>query len=231
MSSSPDWRQGEHQHALALAGICQMRAEGLDLSDLPTERREAGCELPLDRPLLVASGSVRVVRRGIKGQDAALGSAGEGALFVPIGTYADRAGVRLEAATDASFRRCPLEMLISRAVAGPETAARLARELLGALERQHWVLRLSAAASPRQRLAALLAHVAETAGTAEGDALVVRGAPDVREMSVLAGVSRESATLNLEWLRARGLVATEGGRLAVYDLDGLRTIAEGTGGE
>jgi CRP-like cAMP-binding protein len=225
---------GAAARALALAGLWTLRLrdpEGLASAPGHTMDLPTGEGLRVEDPMLLLAGSLDVIEERVGARPARLGRLEPGALVSPIGGPPRGGGVRLVAAHPARARRIPREELHSAALADPALGRAVIGGLTEALERQRWLLCLSAHASPLSRLGALLLRIAEERGVPEGGGVRLDGAPDVRELASLAGVSRESATINLEWLLHTGALGRERGRLWLRDRDALVRLVEEARGE
>lgn len=232
MSGEAGWRSGAAAYALALAGYWSVRLGITDPNAAARDRATTygrGDLVRVEAPLLVLDGALNVVEERTGHAPRRVGRIVRGWALVPIGNYPTRPGVRLESAGELTAGGCSRSELLRLAAQDGERAQALFAGLLAALEQQHWALRMSAQATPMARLAALLVRIAEDRGVQVERGLFLAGAPDLREMSVLAGVSRESAVINLEWLVHLDLLQRERGRLWVQDLDALRQLTQEEG--
>ena len=223
--SPPSWRAGAAASALAVAGLWIYHPRSASTWEAVAERGappEPGQPISLRHPMVVLAGALDAYDEPVGARPRRLRKVMSPEVLLPIGEYPIRPGVRVEAGEGAVLSSSPFAELVRILLGNPAEAEFFAASLAGALEVQHWALRLSAEGAPLARLVALLARIAEDAGEAGPGGIEVRGAPDVRELSVLAGVSRESAVINLAWLAHRGIIARGGGRLRVPDLERLR---------
>lgn len=228
MPDAPAWRLGALGYALALAGYWPVRLPLNALDGLEGGERRAyaaGDGVAVERPLVVLAGAIGVFDEPVGTRPRRLGKLEAGRALIPIGGHATRPGVRLEAAGGLGTLSLPEAALYERARSDPELMGVLVEGLRAAAEAQHWALRLSGRGEPTARLAALLLEIVEDAGVPREGEVLLGGAPDVREMAVLAGVSRESAVIALAWLAHTGVLRREGGRLRVVDLPALRRTA------
>ncbi len=227
MSEGSEWRSGAAAYALALAGYWVLPSPPPSVLPAAREgilRRAAGDlldGLPAE-PLLIVEGTLDVYDDPVGRKETRLRRLGPGEVLVPIGSFVTRPGVRLKAGEGCALATIPYAELVRRSLEDEECARLLVEGLTRALEKQAWVLRLSAAESPLARLVTLLVRIAEDVGVEQPEGILLRGAPDARELSVLAGVSRESVVINLAWLEHEGLLRREGGRLWAPDLPALR---------
>ncbi|MDP9380846.1 MAG: hypothetical protein M3Q29_11990 [Chloroflexota bacterium] len=229
MPDRPAWRLGALGYALTLAGYwCAKLALpdprafgcGAERSYQPGER------IDLLEPFVVREGAIGVYGESVGRRPARLGTIGEGWTVMPVGTWQTRPGLRFEAAGTVRGLQLQSSEVVEVALQNPESARMYTQGLQTALEAQHWALRLSAEKTPRARLVALLVAIAEDGGVQQEKGVYLAGAPEVREMSVLASVSRESAVINIEWLVHTGVLRREGGRLWAPDLDRLRAAGK-----
>lgn len=229
MKGAPEWRMGAARYALAIAGYWTVQLDILDPPLEPAGRLltyHGGEPVPVPESVLVLAGGINVYEERVGGPPAKLGRIEPGWALLSIGEYETRPGVRFEAAMPSSVWVCSHRELLKLATTDALRTEALITHLTIALEEQHWALRMSAQRTPMERLVALLLRIAEDSGAVAEEGILLRGAPDVREMSVLAGVSRESAVINLEWLVHLGALRREQGRLWVSDLDELRTAGK-----
>lgn len=224
MPAEPHWRLGAGRYALAVSGYWL-----LDLpphpavmgSDVESVSFSSGEHLVIDRPLVVTAGVVRTFEERAGRRPRSVGRIEAGTAIVPIGNFETRPGIQFQAG----------ELVIASVYGQDEFTrlclacdpVRIVTALEEALEAQHWALRLGVREGrPMTRLVALLERIAEDRGVVNGDELLLEGMPDVRELAVLAGVSRESAIINLEWLIHTGVLRREDCKLWVKDLGQLR---------
>lgn len=229
MNNQPGWRVGILKQALALAGYWVMPLRSLAVparEDQYQVFRETET-VKVSAPLLLLSGALNVYDEPVGRRPKRLGTLDAGVALVPIGTHETRPGLRIEAAEEAVALKIPFSELIDFALAEETSARALISGLAGALEQQHWMLRLAALSGQMERLATLLLAIAEDRGVLQEEGIYLDGAPDVRELGVLAGVSRESAQINLEWLVHVGLLRRVSGRLWIPDLNALRAVSAG----
>lgn len=227
MSAQPAWRGGLLGQALALAGLWTFRLpgewrppEGLGA---PLEPAAYPTALPHDLPILVLEGGLRVVEEATGRSPIALGTLRAPCALVPVG--GDTGGIVRVASAGAlrAVRLRPTE-LDALALAEPALGRAYLIGMREALEAQAWAMHLAARAAPLARLAALLTRIAEDRSVPEPEGLRLDGAPAPRELAVLAGVSRESAVINLAWLVREGVLGREDGRVWVRDVSRLRGI-------
>lgn len=231
MPDAPAWRLGALGYALALAGYWPVRLPLNALDSLEGGDRRtyaAGDLVTVARPLVVLAGAIGVRDEPVGTRPRRLGRLDTGRALIPVGGHATRPGVRLEAAEGLDTLALPEAALYERARADAELMDALVEGLRAAVAAQHWALRLAGRGEPAARLAALLLEIAEDVGVCRNGEVLLEGAPDVREMAVLAGISRESAVIALAWLVHTGVLSREAGRLRVVDLSALRhTAGEG----
>lgn len=227
MSTGPSWRSGALTQLLTVAGywtailpLSRDQLEGAEARAL----HSGACVMPR-QPLLLLRGSLHVYEEPVGRKPKRVGVLPTGAVLVPIGAHATRPGVRFEPAEETLGLDLAPSDLLDLMLRSEATARALVEALKAAVEHQHWALRLGSQSGQMERLATLLLAVAEERGVLQEEGVYLQGAPDVREMGVLAGVSRESALINLEWLIHTGVISRREGRLWVRDLDGLRSAA------
>ncbi|MDQ3654946.1 MAG: helix-turn-helix domain-containing protein [Chloroflexota bacterium] len=228
MAGDPVWRMGAMRYALTLAGYWVLRLPnpGL-LAHLDGERRlfAPGEAVSVREPTFVTQGKLHVIEEVLGQRPPRLGILDRGMAIVPIVQSPTVHAVRLIAAEDTEGLSVPYPQVLATSEGSPKFRSALIEGLTGAVEAQHWALRLGAHAAPMSRLAALLLEIAASRGVVEGNDLLVQGVPDAREMGVLAGVSRESVVINLAWLENQGVLRREGGRLLVADMPALHREA------
>lgn len=229
MNNQPGWRAGTLKQALALAGywVMPLRSLVVPAREDQYQRFRERETVKVSAPLLLLSGVLNVYDEPVGRRPKRLGTLDAGTALVPIGTHETRPGMRIEAAADVVAVELQLSELIAFALAEESSVRALISGLAGALEEQHWMLRLAVQSGQMERLATLLLAIAEERGVLQEEGIYLDGAPDVRELGVLTGVSRESAQINLEWLVHSGILRRVSGRLWVPDLDALRAVSAG----
>ncbi len=230
MSEGPPWRSGALVQLLAVAGYwtTNLPLSPDHLGDAQARALHPGQQVALRQPLVLLRGSLHVYEEPVGRKPKRVGVLPTGAVLVPIGKYSTRPGIRFEATEGTLGLDLVLSDLLDLMLPGDATARALVEALAAAVEQQHWALRLSSQSGQMERLATLLLAVAEDRGVLQEEGVYLQGAPDVRELGVLAGVSRESALINLEWLVHTGVISRREGRLWVRDLDRLRGAAHGS---
>ncbi|MBA2363364.1 MAG: hypothetical protein H0V86_07550 [Chloroflexia bacterium] len=225
MAGDPIWRMGAMRYALTLAGYWTMRLPDPTLLSLLDSQR---CSFAPDevvsvrQPTIVTRGKIHVIEEAVGRRWPRLGTFERGALLIPIVQQSTDRGVRLIAAGAGEGLVVSQEQLLEAGARDATVQRALLEGLTAAVEAQFWALRLGAHAEPLSRLAGLLLRIAEDCGVDGSGELLLAGAPDAREMSVLAGVSRESVVINLAWLEEQSVLRRAEGRLWVTDIGALR---------
>jgi CRP-like cAMP-binding protein len=176
---------------------------------------------------VVCAGAVKIYQSDRFGRDYILDIARPGDLLGELGTgegetYSTSAEAMVE--TQASF--LGHEHLARFLQLHPSAGLRLVGALGAALARVRRKARDLAFKSAEGRLAELLLHLADGAGTpGPQGGLRVSLAYSRREMAEMIGVSPETAIRLLGRLRDRRVLSLEHRELAVHDVDRLRRIA------
>lgn len=171
---------------------------------------------------LLKRGYVRLYRTSPEGRQLTVSLLGPGNVFGELGGLST--GTRhsfAEAATDVlicAMRQEDLERLMRTY---PEVAVRMVRLLSGRLRELEDLLEALALSSVRTRLLHLLVKLAQRFGIREGRLSRLHVRLSHQDLADMAGCSRETVTLTLRELMARGLVRTGRRRLWV-DVDGAR---------
>lgn len=223
--SGPAWRMGEGKFQLAVAGFwtVQLDAECVDrLATLALGPATVVRPEP-QHPLLITGGGLKVGLQEGQRQARRLLRLGAGDLLVPIAGR-EPSGLRWEPEQLAGVYLRP--QWLTQAASVPALARVLFQAAVAAIEEQYWVRALAARAEPLARLSLLLLRIAADSQETGEHGKLIRGAPDVREMGVLAGVSRENALIDLEWLVHAGVLVRHEGRLFLRDEAALRSLAQ-----
>ncbi|MEW2354878.1 Crp/Fnr family transcriptional regulator [Spirillospora sp. NPDC029432] len=129
------------------------------------------------------------------------------------------------ACTDGAVHRLPKERFLGFLDRHPE-AWRLLATMLG--DRLDWAnqRRLDFAGYPvDQRLARVVAQLAERHGHPVGDGIDIGIELTQEELGKLVGAAKESAVKAVKQMRGAGLIRTGYRRIVVTDLDGLKAFA------
>lgn len=220
----PTWRLGEGRLQIALSGYWTVQltpAETVELSALALG--PADDPAVSSRAVLVTAGSLRVVEAERQRQARCLLTLEVGALISPI-RWRATGGVGFE--PDGFTGLYLQDDWMHRAAQSPALAPALLAAAAAAVDEQYWLRTLAAHEQPLARLCALLLRIANDMGKPGEHGTLLRGAPDPREMGVLAGVSRENAAIDLEWLVSAGILLRHGGQLYVRDISTLQRLAQ-----
>ncbi len=215
---------GALRYALTVAGYWTMHVPETALPRLVAGQHRLftdGEVVPVHEPTIVQQGKLHVMENAVGRRPPRLGALGEGTLLMPIRRQVIDRPVLFTAAGAFEGHTVSYAQLVEAGRHDWPYARALLEGLTAAVEAQHWALELSAQAEPLSRLAALLLRIIAERGVSEGDETLLPGAPDAREMGVLAGVSRESVVINLAWLEYQGVIRRSEGRFWVSDLEAL----------
>ncbi len=228
MAGDPDWRMGALRYALTVAGYWMMRVPESALPKLVDGQYRLfadGEAVSVHEPTIVKHGKIHVMENAVGRRPPRLGTLGEGTLLMPVRRQVIDRAVLFTAAGAYEGLTVSYAQLVEAGRHDWPYAQALLEGLTAAVESQHWALELSAQAQPLSRLAALLLRIVAERGVSDGDETLLPGAPDAREMGVLAGVSRESVVTNLAWLECQGVIRRSEGRLWVSNLEALHQEA------
>lgn len=224
MAGDPEWRMGALRYALTLAGYWTMRVPETARPRLVDGQRRLfgdGEVMSVHEPTIVQHGKIHVMENAVGRRPPRLGTLGEGTLLMPIRRQVTDRAVLFTAAGPGEVLTVSYAQLVEAGRHDWPYARALLEGLTAAVEAQHWALELGAQAQPLSRLTALLLRIVAERGVSDGDETLLPGAPDAREMGVLAGVSRESVVINLAWLEFQGVIRRSEGRLWVSDAEAL----------
>ena len=227
MAGETAWRMGALRYALTVAGFWVMRVPAAALPELVDGQRRLFAEgevVSVHEPTILQHGKLHVIENAVGRRPPRLGTLGEGTLLMPIHRQVSDRAVLFTASGACEGLTVSYGRLVEAARHDWTYARVLLQGLTAAVESQHWALELGAQAQPLPRLATLLLRIVAECGVGDGDEVLLPGAPDAREMGVLADVSRESVVINLAWLESQGVIRRNEGRLWVSDLKALRDL-------
>lgn len=173
---------------------------------------------------VVCHGSVKLYRSDRFGRDFIVDIATPGTLLGELGADHEPYSTSAEALTEAQLSFLPRDALVRFIERHPKTAVRLVATLsraLGDTRRKAGVLALKRADA---RLAELLLHFADGAGTGRGPTRI-RVAYSRRELAEMIGVSTETAIRLLAKLRRGRMITVDGGDLVLTDVERLTRLA------
>jgi CRP/FNR family transcriptional regulator len=177
---------------------------------------------------LVRSGHVKILRHARAGRDVVLELLGPGEMFGGVAVIEQRPYPASAQATEPSVVvKIPQEAIVALTERQPsiirEIALMIGRRLRGA----HDSVKSLAADPVEARLAAVLVRLAEREGTRATGGVALPFPLTRQSLADMTGTTVET-TIRIvsRWLKER-IVAEEGGRLVLRDLDTLRGLAEG----
>lgn len=185
---------------------------------------------PVPELLVVRSGVLREAIDGVGDRDLCLRFLGRGELAGDAAVLGALAGdaahhTRLSVHEEASVWRVPLPAL--REVAAADQRVLLQLGSVAAGHRRDVEQRLAGQvfAPVEARIASVLGRLATRFGVRDSRGIIVNLKLTHRDLAALAGSSRESASVVLTAWRRAGLVAAEGRRVVVLDVDGLAALS------
>lgn len=200
------WRMGAVAYDLTLAGYCVVRVSSRDalpmLEHLDYKVYDASQDVQVAPTLFVLCGSLGIFDTNMSGAVRKLGKVEAGEVLLCLNAVDSTSGLRIRAMERTEVCVLAMHELLAALQPLEGAADAMVRGLADCLARQNWVLNMCARGEPLQRLCALLLGIADDIGGFEGYAL-----PEPKELAVLAGISRESAVINLRWLESQGAIA------------------------
>jgi CRP/FNR family cyclic AMP-dependent transcriptional regulator len=178
--------------------------------------------------ILVLDGWMKVSTIATDGQPIVLSMVGPGQLIgelAVIGGHDQRRSATVVALSPAETRILTgaefMQFIDAHGEAGLELARAVAHKLHDSDRKRVEVI----TQDTTQRLARLLAELADVHGRLTDVGLEVDIALSQEDLAGLVCASREAATRGLATLRARGLISTARRRVVVHDLEALRALA------
>ncbi|MCA9493947.1 MAG: Crp/Fnr family transcriptional regulator [Myxococcales bacterium] len=185
---------------------------------------------PVRELLLVRSGVLREAIDGAGDRDLCLrflgrgDLAGDGDVLGALATDLEHR-TRLTVHEEASVWRAPLTALRELVAADPRVTTRLGSVVVAARREVEQRLAAQVFQPVEARIAAVLGRLAGRFGVRDSRGIIVNLKLTHRDLAALAGSSRESASVVLTAWRREGLVAAEGRRVVVLDLDALSALS------
>jgi len=180
---------------------------------------------------VVKSGHVKILRHSRTGKDVVLELLGPGEVFGGVAVIERRPYPAAAQATDPTVvLKIPAEAMIAVSERHPSLIRELALMIGRRLRSAHDSVKSLAVDPVEARLAAALLRLAEREGTAGKQEIALPFHLTRQSLADMTGTTVETAIRVVSrWLKD-GLVRDEGGRLALTDLEALRSLCEGDSG-
>ena len=177
---------------------------------------------------VVKSGHVKILRHSRTGRDVILELLGPGEVFGGVAVIEKRPYPAAAQATEAAIvLKIPGDAIAALAERHPAFVREMALMLGRRLRTAHDSVESLAVDPVEARLAAALLRLAEREGTRSKAGVTLPFHLTRQSLADMTGTTVETAIRVVSrWIRD-GLVADEGGRLVLGELDGLRALAEG----
>ena len=217
---------GDLRYKLLISGyiLIDLNETELDISSGSKIVYSAPETVIVESPTLLLDGKLNVYEQKVSGRPSRIGRIERGKLILPISKSQATSLVRFEPVEQAVCVSWDESLGWGFLPRDDQSAAELIKGLYEAACSLHWILEMSAISSGLDRLANLLIQVADDLGVQQEDRIWLKGVPDTKELAVLAGVSKESAAINLEWLIHQGILSREDGKLFLHSPERLREL-------
>ena len=177
---------------------------------------------------IVAQGRVRIFKTSAGGREQVLSVEGPGATVAELpvfdgGTYP----ASVIAVEDTEIAFISKRDLHGYCMEHPEVALKMLAVVGARLRRLVGIIEELSFTTIRQRLAAMLAKLAETQGTKTPRGIAFRLPSSHQEIANQLGTVRELISRNLTRLQAEGLIEIDAREVIVKDLRGLTAVLEG----
>jgi len=217
---------GDLRYKLLISGyiLIDLNETELDISSGNKIVYSAPETVIVESPTLLLDGKLNVYEQKVSGRPSRIGRIERGKLILPISKSQATSLVRFEPVEQAVCVSWDESLGWGFLPRDDQSVAELIKGLYEAACSLHWILEMSAISSGLDRLANLLIQVADDLGIQQEDRIWLKGVPDTKELAVLAGVSKESAAINLEWLIHQGILSREDGKLFLHSPERLREL-------
>ncbi|HET8576834.1 MAG TPA: Crp/Fnr family transcriptional regulator [Methylomirabilota bacterium] len=177
---------------------------------------------------LVKTGRVKIVRHSKTGKDVVLELVGPGEIFGGVAVFERRPyPAAAQAAEPTAVIKVPADAVNALAERHPSLIKELALMIGRRLRQAHDSVKSLAVDPVEARLAAALLRLAEREGTRSKHGLTLPFHLTRQSLADMTGTTVETAIrIVSRWLK-EGLLADDGARLRVVDVEGLRARAEG----
>ncbi|MBI4635779.1 MAG: Crp/Fnr family transcriptional regulator [Candidatus Rokubacteria bacterium] len=178
---------------------------------------------------LVRTGRVKILKHSRTGKDVVLELLGPGEVFGGVAVIERRPYPASAQATEASvILKIPGDALVALAERYPSIIKEMALMIGRRLRAAHDSVKSLSGDPVEVRLAAALLRLAERAGAKGTHGLALPFHLTRQSLADMTGTTVETTIRIVSRWGKEGLVADEGGRLVLRDVDALRALAEGT---
>lgn len=180
---------------------------------------------PGDEMFLLLEGRVKICCESLSGREITLTFMENGGFFGEMalldGEPRSATAIAETAGQLLVLRRADFQAFLREV---PEASASLLAFLSRRLRRANDKIQDLALLTVRERLAAVLADLAEREGEGAGSSILLPKSASHKALSGLLGTSRETVSRMCSELKEQGLISQKGRQIVVLDLEGLRTI-------
>jgi len=173
---------------------------------------------PSDELFLILQGKVRIIRRGVDGQEATLASLKEGDFFGELSIFTGQPrSAAAVAAENGELMVLNREDFLLAIRSSPSMGLKIMEELsLRLLEADRTIASLLWD-NAYQKILLGIERITQTEGVAKGHAMVIKRRVTHQEIADMAGVSRETASRIMSYLKKAGAVVPSGRNVIVRE--------------